>query len=129
MAQRVIGNTPVLNIECISPRKNKWKIRWDITEQEDGLANWIEHDLDHKPTEQEIKDIIMDWYNTNIKEKIVSSFIWNDIPVWLSLENQMNYKSIYDIAKQGIEEILPVTFKLGTDEYPVYKSFSTLEEL
>ena len=40
------------------------------------------------------------------------------MPVWLSSENQFNYKAAYDLAVQTGGATLPVTFKFGTDEVP-----------
>jgi hypothetical protein len=51
------------------------------------------------------------------------------MPVWLSSENQFNYKAAYDLAVQTGGATLPVTFKFGTDEVPQYREFVTLEEL
>ena len=41
---------------------------------------------------------------------------WNDIPVWLSTENQLNFKSVYDMAVQAAGASLPVEFKLGEQD-------------
>ena len=49
--------------------------------------------------------------------------------MWLSQENQYNYKAAYDLAVQTEGKTLPVTFKFGTDEEPVYRTFETLEEI
>ena len=57
-----------------------------------------------------------------------SGFVWRDIPVWLSIENQFNYKAAYDLAVQTNGQLLP-TFKFGTTESPVYHKFESLEDL
>ena len=51
-----------------------------------------------------------------------------DAPVWLSTENQYNYKAAYDLAVQTGGETLPVTFKFGSDEQPEYHTFEKLDE-
>ena len=51
------------------------------------------------------------------------------MPIWLSTENQFNYKAAYDLAVQTGGQSLPVKFKFGTDEQPVYHTFTTLEVL
>ncbi len=129
MIQNVTGCAGVEPIECTNPRKDKWKIRWNIIEKEDGTAEWIEEDFDHKPTIEEVKSTIIGWYNAQINEKIVSGFRWNGMPVWLSTENQFNYLSAYSIALQTDGKNLPVTFKFGTDDKPVYRVFDTVEDL
>lgn len=50
-------------------------------------------------------------------------------PVWLSIENQLNYQNAYDRAVRSNGASLPVVFKLGTDEEPVYREFTKLDEL
>ena len=49
--------------------------------------------------------------------------------IWLSSENQFNYKAAYDLAVQTAGATLPVTFKFGTDNAPGYHTFNTVEEL
>lgn len=129
MIQNVSGCAGVLPIECVSPRKNKWKIRWNITEKEDGSADWYEKDFDHKPTSDEIRNIIVKFYNNQVDKKILSGFRWKDMPVWLSSENQFNYKASFDLAVQTNGQNLPVRFKFGTDKYPKYYDFKTIDEL
>ena len=51
------------------------------------------------------------------------------MPVWLSSENQFNYKAAYDLAVQTSGSNLPVTFKFGDTKNPVYYKFETIEDL
>lgn len=115
--------------KCVSPRKNKWKIRWNITEKDDGSAEWLEKDFDHKPTIEEVRNVIIQYHNKQVDAKILSGYRWKDMPVWLSTENQFNYKASFDLAVQTNGENLPVRFKFGTDEEPLYHDFTTIEEL
>lgn len=78
---------------------------------------------------QAIKDTILGWYNENIDKKILEGFVWNEMSVWLSTENQFNYKAAYDLAVQTGGMNLPIKFKFGTTDEPVYHTFETLEEL
>lgn len=127
--RRVTGNKGVLPIECVNPKKDKWRIRWDVQEHEDGSADYMEEEFDHKPTDEEIKAIVIVWYNRQTDQAILSGFEYESNLVWLSSENQFNYKAAYDLAVQTSGATLPVTFKFGTDEQPVYRVFDTLEEL
>lgn len=126
--KRVEGNADVMLIECVSPAKNKWRIRWDIQEQEKGSATYMEAEFKHKPSEDEIKQTVLGWFNEQTDIVILSGFEWNGMPVWLSSENQFNYKAAYDLAVQTDGAILPVTFKFGNEE-PCYHTFDTVEEL
>lgn len=130
------GSSGVELIECLNPRRNKYVIRWDIHPKIDedgneieGNVEFMEQEFNHKPTLSEVKELITSWYNSIIDEKILSGFKFKDIPVWLSSENQFNYKAAYDIAVQKNGANLPIKFKLGTDEEPVYVTFNSVEEL
>ena len=127
--QSISGCAGVSPIECVSPRKNKWKIRWNITEKDDGSAEWLEKDFDHKPTIKEVRNVIIQYHNKQVDAKILSGYRWRDMPVWLSTENQFNYKASFDLAVQTGGSNLPVRFKFGTDEEPQYHDFTTIEEL
>lgn len=85
--------------------------------------------FDHKPTEAEIKAVITAHINERTNATILTGLCWNGKPVWLSSENQMNFKSVYDIAVQTAGANLPKKFKLGEDETgePVYHTFTKLE--
>lgn len=127
--RRIEGSAGVQLLECTHPAKNKWRIRWDVQEKENGSANYMEEEFDHKPTEDEIKQTIIAWFNTQTDTTILSGFEWNGMSIWLSSENQFNYKAAYDLAVQTAGATLPVTFKFGTDEAPCYHTFTTVEEL
>lgn len=127
--KKSIGTADVKLIECISPAKNKWRIRWDVQQADDGSATYMEEDFDHKPTEDEIKDTVIGWYNEQIDTNILCGFSYEDNVVWLSSENQFNYKAAYDLAVQTKGSNLPVMFKFGNEDSPVYRSFQTMDEL
>jgi hypothetical protein len=82
------------------------------------------------PSFEEIKEAVLADINARTDEKILSGFVWEDKPVWLSSENQFNFKAAYDLAVQTQGQSLPVKFKLGEDEQgnPVYHVFEDLAE-
>lgn len=128
--ERIEGTSGVKLIECVNPVKQKWRIRWDVQEKEDGTANYMEAEFQNgKPSDDMIKSVVFGWYNEQIDREILSGFVYESMPVWLSSENQFNYKAAYDLAVQTSGATLPVTFKFGTDEQPRYRKFTTLEEL
>lgn len=126
MATKIHGGNNLL-VECINPITDKWMVLWN--EQNEGDSTSYQAEIfTHKPTITEIKDTILDWYNKKIDQEILTGFVWKGIPVWLSMENQFNYKVAYDLAVQTNGQLLP-TFKFGTTESPVYHKFESLEEL
>jgi len=96
---------------------------------ESPLALWQEHTFDHIPTLMEIKSVVTDFYNKKIDEKILCGFEWNGKKVWLSSENQFNYKVAYDLAVQTNGKSLPVIFKFGDNENVSYHEFGTLDDI
>lgn len=123
------GSAGVALLECTNPVKGKWRVRWDVEAKEDGSASYMEEELDHRPDAEEIWSLVSQWYNANTDARILSGFEYEGQPVWLSSENQFNYKAAYDLAVQTGGQNLPVTFKLGTDTAPQYKTFETVETL
>lgn len=107
---------------------------------EDGnpiITGWEETDLcsalveafHEKVTESAVRSRLAKYYDSITDWKILSGFEWRGMKVWLSMENQFNYKAAYDLAVQTNGASLPVTFKFGTTENPIYYQFDTLEEL
>ncbi len=124
---RVNGDRGALPLECINPPKDRWAVRWGFRDEEVGIS-YEESIFDHKPTLEEIRAVIGEQINNSTEKEIRGGYVWRDIPVWLSTENQLNYKTAYDLAVQTAGASLPVTFKLGSTEEPVYYTFDVLEE-
>ena len=82
------------------------------------------------PTKEQIKDAIIKDINDSVVRQIHEGFEWNDKPVWLSSENQFNFKAAYDLAVQTKGKSLPVKFKLGetAEGEPVYHTFEEMSE-
>ena len=134
--KRVQGSVGVALVECINRYIGKYRVRWDIKpetgENDDKQAvSYYETEiiLPHKPNINDIKQAVLEGVNRMIDEKILSGFVWKDMPVWLSTENQFNYKAAYDLAVMSQGQSLPVTFKFGTTESPVYYTFETLDDI
>jgi len=126
---RITGSPDAPRLECTNPKRQLWRIRWDYQTDNDGQCSYMEHQFTHKPTLQEVTDIIYQWVNETVDARILSGFEWEGATVWLSIENQFNYKSSFDLAVQTQGGSLPVTFKFGTIQQPVYRSFFSIEDL
>jgi hypothetical protein len=126
--KRVDGNPNISLIECTNPVKGLWRIRWDVQTNED-TTSYMEEEFDHKPTPEEVKSIVLPYYNREIESSILSGMEYEGVMVWLSTENQFNYKAAYDLAVQTQGQSLPVVFKFGTDDEPQYREFTTIDEL
>lgn len=78
-----------------------------------------------KPSVSTIIKDICDDIDTRAKDEIQNGFVYEDIPVYLSVENQLNFSSAYSIASIGYT-FAPITLRLSTDNY---KTFNSLDEL
>lgn len=117
----------------------RWKVNfgfqpyYEVDEEgnktETDLGTWTEAIIRNKPSLEQLKGFVLDAINKTVDEKILSGFVWKDMAVWLSTENQFNYKAAYDLAVMSQGQSLPVVFKFGTTENPVYYSFGTLEDI
>ncbi len=110
--------------------RNKWELFYgfgkDNPDDESGY-NWRQK-FKQKPNLADIRAIIKETINNETDRKILEGFVWKGMPVWLSTENQFNYKAAYDLAVQTSGATLPVRFKFGTDEAPVYYTFESIED-
>lgn len=122
---RVSGNAVrTKHIECVDSKRNIWKIRWDYKDD-----SFEEVTLDYKPSLEKIQDLIYDWYNKQTDKAILEGFVWKDMPIWLSSENQFNYKAAFDLAMMSEGANLPIKFKFGTTKDPIYYTFETVGDL
>lgn len=87
MMNRVNGAQGVKLLECTNPVKGKWRVRWDVHNNEDGSADYMEAEFNGKPSEDTIKTMVSEWFNDRTNETILSGFVWNGMSVWLSNEN------------------------------------------
>lgn len=68
-----------------------------------------------------VKTAILGDINSRVKTAIISGFVWNEKPVWLSEENQLNFS----------QAVVPATLKIGEqqDGTPIYETFDTKTDL
>lgn len=93
------------------------------------MGTWTVHTFASVPSFTQIQTFITSAINKRTDELILSCFTWNGMQVWLSSENQFNYKAAYDLAVQTNGANLPTVFKFGDNANPVYHKFDTVEEL
>ena len=105
----------------------KTNINGDEIETPFGI--WQEHTFNYIPELSDIKKVVLDYYNKQIDERILNGLVWNGMKIWLSSENQFNYKAAYDLAFQTNGTNLPIYFKFGDETEPVYHEFKTLDEI
>ena len=89
------------------------------------LYEWLEVYLPKKQMSQltlaDVKGAIIGDIDERVKAQIIGGMIWNDKPVWYSIENQLNFTNA----------TAPVTLKIGEQEdgTAIYEDFDTEEKL
>ena len=96
--------------------------------EEDGQGFDYRHRFDHRPTASEVLKVITDHVDSLTDQKILTGFRWHGKNVYLSSENQFNFKAAYDVAVQTEGAQLPIKFKLGEDAegLPMYHTFNSM---
>ena len=119
------GTQGVALVECTDKRRQTYIVRTDIqpkqTEESPDGVTFIQHQFDYKPTMAEVKAFVLEVIDEQVKSKIISGMEWQEKPVWLSVENQLNFA----------HATAPVTLKIGEDAdmAAIYQEFQTAAEL
>lgn len=109
--------------------RKKYEARFGYGEDAAGNGyNYVEQFKGRKPSVEELKAEILALVDKNTDERIISGYSYNGKLVWLSSENQFNYKAAYDLALQTSGKSLPVKVKVGTTEEPEYITFDNVED-
>lgn len=120
-------------------------ISYNLTEVDDTHAEWVEVYVYKKQRSHldfaEIKKAIIDDINATTDEKILNGYEWTilhgddegkTVKVWLSKENQENFKTKHDAAAAYPNLVtFPMKYKISEDEEEkaVYEVFQSFEEL
>ena len=100
-------------------------ICYGLNQVEGDLYEWHEIYLPKKQNAtlslDIVKTAILNDINSRVKTSIISGFVWNEKPVWLSEENQLNFS----------QAVVPATLKIGeqADGTPIYETFDTKTDL
>lgn len=101
-------------------------IMWNL-ENEGKYYSWEEKIFGPEYTFNDIQNFIINYYDSLTKRKIQENFVWKEMIIRLTLENQNNYKTIYDgITADAIN--FPLKMRFGKKEEPIYYYFNSKEE-
>ena len=116
-----------LGLERLTPNiAGYW---WSNERQEDGLWVYDVWRVKDARTAQSIKADIDAQINAETDRKILMGYTYQDMSVWLSSENQFNFKAMFDLAAQTGGATLPIKAKMGDKKgKPVYHIFDTLDD-
>ena len=122
MNNKYCGN--VSDYAPVSEDQSRVVIMYGLNPTKDENAEWRQlafYKKQGKPSFEQVKAAIFADINERVKAKIIGGFVWNEKPVGLSEENQMNFA----------QAVVPATFKIGEDANgdPIYQEFATKTEL
>ena len=127
-------------------------VNTDIRETENGYEYLSKSvTLDHFPTTVDIKQVMCDNVDIRTNEEILSGFVWTlrrgwkldkngqrvdmsgqQVKVWFSEVNQLNFAEDLHLAERHPELILPLEHKISEDKdgkaiYEIFEDFATLD--
>ena len=81
-------------------------------------------------TINDIKNLIIDQYDAEIKNKIITGMKYKGNSVYLSSENQHNFSDMQRVVNEDSSN-LPIITKIGEidNTHPIYYTFNTVEEV
>ena len=114
----------VTDFQPVSEDQSRVVVMYGMTPTTGDMAEWYQlsfYKKQGRPSFEQVKAAIIADINERVKAKIIGGFVWNEKPVWLSEENQMNFA----------QAVVPATFKIGEDANgdPIYQEFATKTEL
>lgn len=119
------------NIDKYTPIKEvkgKYIVSWGLTNNNNNTYSWYYYSTNKKPTPATIKDNIETYINDNVKNSIINNFTWNGMKVNLSIENQIDYKLLFDITMLQDGDNLPETLKLKQGKETIYYNIESIDE-
>lgn len=121
-------------IICLDSYKSEYLVVLDVIPNptDEDRCEVIIKRYNYKPVLSELQTLIIDYYNALCDLEIEQGLTFQDKKVWLTSENQFNYKAAADFAFQNVMtggEYIPVTVKLGENFSPTYLTFDTYQEL
>lgn len=117
-----------LLVECINQYADKWVVRFDIIDEEEEGVSYMEEEFLGTPSPEAIKELLINYINMRVQREIVEGMVWKGHKIWLSQENQNNYKSAFDLAVHTGGSNLPYRIKAeGVDSE--YYTFDTVDDI
>ena len=136
VTDRQLGNPYIGGklLYCIDPHGDRWLLAYDLKKVEaEGQAEatelytYLTREFDHRPSLEEVAQLITQPYNEACDEKILNGFSYTTLEetpvtrhVWLDETNQRNFLGEFTFAKlfDGIN--LPTVIKMGLSEDEAY---------
>jgi len=107
---------------------NKYIISWGLKEIGNDTYEWKYFIIDKKPSVGYIKNTITGYVNEMTKKLIENGFYWNKMNIKLTLENQIDYKLLFDTTMLLDGSNLPEKIKFKVNGENIYYEIESIEE-
>ena len=110
--------------------RNAWTLFFGLFEDESGSTYEYRHTFKHRPTLDEIKDVVNTRLSADADERKRNGFKWQGVPVRYDEEAERNITGLsVKIPRLGAA-MFPLKFKLGDypDGSPAFYEFKDAEE-
>ena len=103
-------------VECINPRRGRYAVRWNHHEEAEGGWYADEAIFDHRPTLDEVRDVINNYIDEQTQSDIVNGFFWNGRQIRLTDTAQRNFLfAVYTVNHTGEIDRAPFVGLLKAD--------------
>lgn len=116
------------NYKPIKFIKNKYIISWGLEKIDENQYKWYYFILNNKPSINDIKKTINNYVNNVTKNNIENYFYWNDMHIKLTIEDQMDYKLLFDVTMLQDGANLPEKIKFKVNNENIYYEIDSIEE-
>jgi hypothetical protein len=110
-------------------KSNKYIVSWGLKNIGDDNYQWNYEIFNQKPSLDIIKNTITGYINNQTKYNIENRFRWNNMSINLTIENQIDYKLLFDTTVLLDGSNLPEKIKFKINGKNIYYTFETIDDM
>ena len=110
-------------------KSKKYIISWGLRNIGGDNYQWNYEIFDTQPSLDIIKKTITNYINLETKYNIENRFRWNGMSINLTIENQIDYKLLFDTTLLLDGTNLPEKIKFKINNENIYYEFETIDDM
>ena len=110
-------------------KTKKYIVSWGLRNINGNNYEWEYVIFNYKPSLDEIKKTINSSINLKTKNDIENNFVWNNLSINLSIENQIDYSLLLNTTIFQNGSNLPEKVKFKVNNENTYYEFETIEDM
>ena len=110
-------------------KSNKYIVSWGLENIGGNNYKWNYEIFNTKPSIADIKKTITNYINSRTRYCIENKFRWNDMSIDLTIENQIDYKLLFDTTSLLEGSNLPEKVKFKINGEFIYYTFETIDDM